>query len=320
VRLTYIPIENTDADYAARAAIARAEAAGSAAGVPMGEEDMRWVDSHRKPGAFCSREFVCAGGNRIGTVSCIEETDDGMPGNHALGLTLLPEYCEVGVEEPIFEHLLEIVKSVGGQVATACAGDDRAVLSAVLLRMGFECVKREGRPELDLAEFDASRFAPTLREVERQGIALRSLVELSEEGVDWALNCYELSRELVLEVPALGHLRTCGLDKFREQIDTPWWFPEGWIVALDGERWVGQSNLIPYPERRDVAVTVLTGVVESHRRRGIATSLKVTALERARQAGVRFVHTDNEEGSAMLGLNLRLGFRERYTLTYRKTL
>jgi GNAT superfamily N-acetyltransferase len=92
-------------------------------------------------------------------------------------------------------------------------------------------------------------------------------------------------------------------------------------VAFDGERWVGQSDLIPYPHKRDVAVTGLTGVVGTHRRRGIATALKVTALERARQAEVRFVHTDNVADSPMLQLNLRLGFREGHAfLTFRKSL
>lgn len=317
--LTYSPIGDSDADYEARVWIANA--GDTESDVPTTVEDLRAADSYRKPSAFCSREFVFLDGERIGTASCIDDSDDEIPCNRAIGFTLLPEYRDLGLEGPIFERLLEISKASGGLVATAWLRGDRKSSVEALRQMAFECVKCDAMPQIDLREFDADRFAPTLREVALQGIALRSIAELIADGVDWAPSGYELCRELVLEVPALGHLRTRGLEKFREQIGSEWWFPEGWIAALDGERWVGQSALIPYPHKRDIAVTGLTGVVATHRRRGIATALKVTSMERARQAGVRFVHTDNVADSPMLQLNLRLGFKAGVALpTFRKTL
>ena len=54
--------------------------------------------------------------------------------------------------------------------------------------------------------------------------------------------------------------------------------------------------------------TGLTGVLRSHRRRGIATALKVTALEMAKARGVRTLETDNEENNPMYLLNVELGF------------
>ena len=57
--------------------------------------------------------------------------------------------------------------------------------------------------------------------------------------------------------------------------------------------------------------TGLTGVIRSHRRRGIAMALKVQALEFARQRGFQTVMTDNEEKNPMYQLNLKLGFKPK---------
>jgi GNAT superfamily N-acetyltransferase len=55
--------------------------------------------------------------------------------------------------------------------------------------------------------------------------------------------------------------------------------------------------------------TGLTGVVRSHRRKGIATALKVHGFSRAKEHGARWIETDNEEKNPMFELNMRLGFK-----------
>ena len=53
----------------------------------------------------------------------------------------------------------------------------------------------------------------------------------------------------------------------------------------------------------------LTGVLRSHRRRGIATAVKLPTIDFARSVGARYISTDNEENNPMYQLNLKLGFR-----------
>ena len=55
--------------------------------------------------------------------------------------------------------------------------------------------------------------------------------------------------------------------------------------------------------------TNLTGVLRSHRRRGIATTLKLHAMAFAHQYGARVIVTDNEESNPMYDLNMKLGFK-----------
>ena len=55
--------------------------------------------------------------------------------------------------------------------------------------------------------------------------------------------------------------------------------------------------------------TVFTGVVRSHRRRGIAKALKVLAIDYAHRQGYQLIKTDNEEHNPMFQINLALGFQ-----------
>ena len=83
-------------------------------------------------------------------------------------------------------------------------------------------------------------------------------------------------------------------------------------VALEGGRVVGYATLVPLGARPDVLEHELTGVLRSHRRRGIATALKRQQLAWAAGARYRQLVTYTQEGNeAMRSLNLALGYRER---------
>ena len=236
----------------------------------------------------------------------------------------MPAYKDSGFEEEIYGRLVESAQKAGALTVTASVRDDDLERNEALGRLGFHCVMRSPLTRLDLKQFDAAGFAPTLRKVEEQGVAIRSVAELKEEGEEWLPTLHELMNDLWEDVPRTDPdppART-SLEDLREEFYGPTaGFLAGRLVALDGERCVGYSCIVPAGANAEVASTGLTGVARSNRRRGIETALKVAALERVKQEGVRFVLTGNEENNPMLQLNLRLGFRQVYaTLTYRKTL
>ena len=97
----------------------------------------------------------------------------------------------------------------------------------------------------------------------------------------------------------------------RRSLESPRFLPELNLVALDGDDYVGMSNF--WRDLRPGHIgTGLTGVLASHRRRGLATALKVRALSAARAAGFKVTTTWNAaENAGMLGINRRLGFTAR---------
>jgi GNAT superfamily N-acetyltransferase len=87
-------------------------------------------------------------------------------------------------------------------------------------------------------------------------------------------------------------------------------FPAGYFVALDtaSGALVGTTHISPRPADPRQWEFDLTGVVRSHRRRGIALTLKLRAIALAAQNGAELLVTDNEENNPMYQINLQLGF------------
>lgn len=71
---------------------------------------------------------------------------------------------------------------------------------------------------------------------------------------------------------------------------------------------VGYSNLWINDRTRKRLDTGMTGVVPSHRRRGIVTLLKLKAIEYGQRHNSERIVTSNEENNSMLALNRKLGF------------
>ncbi len=84
-------------------------------------------------------------------------------------------------------------------------------------------------------------------------------------------------------------------------------------VALDDDVVVGLATLCPLAATPEILEHELTGVLRSHRRRGIAEALKRTQIAWAAAAGYRTLVTYTQEDNlAMRSLNLKLGYRERF--------
>jgi GNAT superfamily N-acetyltransferase len=61
---------------------------------------------------------------------------------------------------------------------------------------------------------------------------------------------------------------------------------------------------------RDFTGIGYTGVLKSHRRRGLAWGLKVTGAQAAKEAGAKWIRTHNDPGnSPILAINDRMGFQ-----------
>jgi mycothiol synthase len=317
MRLTYRPFEWTDDDIESFIQIADAADPGS-----WSVEEVREHQGTLKPGAFFRREFVEADGKRVGVTTCRHAELKDEVGAFHLGLILQPECREHGYLAPILRRMISVAENGGARSVIANAQDDCRESMETLRELGFELFMRLALSELDIERFDPSPFASTLLKVERQGITFRSVAELIAAGADWMPSYVELEYELSLDVPESESPQRKSVDELRRSVaDNPDWHPQGRLVALDGKQWIGLSVLTPHPARSDAAEHGLTGVVRSHRRRGIATALKVAGIERARKAGFLFIETINEGNNPMLQLNLGLGFRHvRAYLTYRKEL
>jgi mycothiol synthase len=177
-------------------------------------------------------------------------------------------------------------------------------------RRGFVEDMRLWTSALDLTGFDPSRFAHLVPAVEAQGIQIRTLAELETTDPSLHRKLYDMWLEVRRDVPRPPSDQQVEVpfERYLERFSRPHHLPSGMFLAVDGDEFVGVSDLWLCPEA-EVLRTGLTAVRRAYRRRGIAFALKVRSLEFAKAQGFTSVQTENESNNrGMLAINDELGF------------
>ncbi len=161
------------------------------------------------------------------------------------------------------------------------------------------------RLRLDLASFDDDAFAPVVEQCERDGIVFRTMTDLGDVEANHR-RLYELNRTCSSDIPNRGEFYT--YEDYIEQRIRHDYTPATTVVALDGDTWVGLSAASDHSDE-GYFFNEMTGVLRSHRGRGIALAMKVIVNRQVREHGVdeirTFHHPDN---LAPIALNRKLGY------------
>jgi RimJ/RimL family protein N-acetyltransferase len=162
------------------------------------------------------------------------------------------------------------------------------------------------RLELDVGSFDATAFTTILSDVEASGIRLTTLAELGN-AAEQQRSLYELNAECSADIPNRGPFHSWAEYK-RVRLEVPSFHADGVTLAIHGDTWVGMSAM-SHRDGYDYAFSEMTGVVRSHRHRGLALAMKVAGMTFVRDLGVSTVRTVHHPGNqAMINLNRKLGY------------
>ena len=153
--------------------------------------------------------------------------------------------------------------------------------------------------------------AGCFRRVAEQGIEIRSVVELqTDPGRERKL--YELGWAIEQDIPSSEPAVRDSFEEFQKVWERSNLVQDAWFVALDKGEYVGMTELWSNQADPDLFDIGLTGVLRSHRRRGIAMALKLRGIEFAQKKGIRELRTWNaSHNEGILAVNRRLGFVRR---------
>jgi len=274
-------------------------------------ETRRHHDEHLQKEFLFERLIGEIDGSPVVNASYGEDEWSHFPGKYRMSIQVVPEYRRIGFGKTMYDHIWDQIKDRNPRpkALTTYAREDDPVSMRFVEKRVFRVAQRNQFSKLDVQSFDPTPFAETLKSVDASEVDIRSFGEMMAEDPDALRKAYEAGWEFLQDVPFPDPIQKMPFEQYMAEIEGPWGMPKSWFMAVDQGKYVGMSQLWLIPAQPRRLQTGLTGVSRSHRRRGLATALKVRAISGAKKAGFATIRTDNEEKNAMYLLNVKLGFK-----------
>ncbi len=287
----------------------------------MYASEWQHIDKTRPEDAVFGRFFAEIGGKPIGLAQCFELSHFRQPGRYSFDISVLPSYRQQGIGSQLFEQIKQYLASFDPTTLASVTFENKADALQFLTNRGFTQVLREPISHLDVTSFDPATFASLQSKITANGIDIKSVARLQQEDSNWVHKLWDLEWELIQDIPGPTEQTRQPLDEFKKRLEGPWFNPEVWTVAVDGDMWIGLSVLFVVVDRPEFMSSGVTGVKRPYRRRGIATAMKVRNITFAQKHSVKTIETANEENNPMYALNQQLGFQPQPALlTFEKSL
>jgi GNAT superfamily N-acetyltransferase len=239
-------------------------------------------------------------------------------GLYFMNLDVFPEHRRKGYATTLLEHLEETAGP--GTALIATTRDDRPEGTAFMEAKGFTFKQHLFDSVLDLSEFDATVYKAKQTDLERSCV-------LFVRYPDWGDT--EENRRVLHEVHNICDADTPGIEEWglstyesfvADLFESRRKDMLGMHVAFDGDRMVGLSMVAPVSD--EGYGTHFTGVLPESRGRGIGLVLKGLCVQRAKEAGAKWIRAQNDKNNpSMLAVNAKLGFEPQFGWIYmRKSL
>ena len=281
--------------------------------LPVTEAELRHTDSHQPPGF--QRVVVETGGQIVasGAYGPTHQT-----GRFRINLAVHPDHQRHGIGTAWFDWTLSRLPDAKALIAIT--RDDQPGGPLLLDRQGFTLTVRQPHSRLDVAAFDPAPFAEVDAYIKEEAIMVQTLADLQATDPHWlqkwyGLHCLILKAAQSEEIPSL--------ESFKAGMDHPGFRAAAVFVAVEevSRHYVALSNLRHVPAAPDKLRSALTGVLPEYRHKGLATALRLRAIDYAREQGIAVIETGVNENNPMQRLNTRMGFTPVHTwLTYERAM
>jgi ribosomal protein S18 acetylase RimI-like enzyme len=220
-----------------------------------------------------------------------------------------PAHRQQGIGSQLWDDLNSYLHTQAADALLAEVQEGDPVHYRFAETRGFTPRTHQLRAILDLQHFDEDKFAAITPQVEAQGIRLAAFADVaqSEENIR---KLYDINGVAALDDPASDGAYI-NYENWQKVIFGASWFqPEGQMIALDGDKFVGLSA-ISYNQEEQIGYAMIAGVDAAYRNRKIMQALTLRAIRYARAKGATRVVTSVETVNApMRAINQKFGFVE----------
>ena len=197
----------------------------------------------------------------------------------------------------------------------------------LLIKHSFKLVQTNREYSCDITKIDLEKYKPLIKKIENNGIKFYdSKEEMATNDKEFPNHFKQLEKlewkiEQDIPIPdGISHtrlpfkhwLKLCH-DFYKNSYGVD-------LVAIYKKQYVACTDIFVFHKSEPhKGWTGSLGVLKEFRRKGIATALKIKAIEILLKKGVTEIRTDNEENNPMYKINVALGFKPvPFSLDYSK--
>ena len=214
----------------------------------------------------------------------------------------------------LYNRMLKEIESFDSNIITTSIYNhpNYHLIKEFLIEKNFKLAQTNREYSCDITKIDLKKYQPLIKKLEAEGIRFYDSKEEMTNFPDHFKKLEELEWEYCQDFPipdGIEHTRL-PFDRFIKLTND---FYENCygadIVAVFKGRYIGSTDLEVFPKSEPhKAWTDGLGVLKEFRRKGIATALKIKAIQKLLSKGVTEIRTDNEENNPMYKINEALGF------------
>ena len=230
-------------------------------------------------------------------------------------IVLDPKYNNNGYREILYQEMLKKIKKFDSNKLYSNVYDHANYRKhqKLLIKYNFKLVQTNREYSCDIRLINTDKYQPLINKLESEGIKFYD----SRDEMKEFPNHYEKLEELIWtydqDIPHPEEIimtRPPFEEIMKEQID----FEENCygveIVAVKDGQYIASTDIEVLPKAEPhKGWTGGLGVIREFRRQGIATALKIKAIEILLKKGITELRTDNEENNPMYKINVALGFK-----------
>jgi len=231
------------------------------------------------------------------------------PRQYYVNVVVDPAHRQQGIGAQLWNDLSSYLREQSADALLAEVHEGDPIHYRFAEKRGFTPRSHQLRAILDLKRFDERKFAAITTQVQAMGIRLTAFadVEQTEENIR---KLYDINGVAALDDPASDGAYINYENWKKVVLGASWFQPEGQMIALDGDKFVGLSA-ISYNKEEQTGFTLISGMDAAYRDRKIIQALKLRAINYARAKGATRVVTDVETVNApMRAINQKFGFLE----------
>jgi GNAT superfamily N-acetyltransferase len=231
-----------------------------------------------------------------------------------LFLLVDPKWLRMGVGDLLLDRLTADLREANAITVWHRNYAERRDLLAFLEERGFVEVTRVWDLRLNILEADLSPLQSAVEQVAAQGISIGTFAEERARDIGSLRKLHEFLNVVKADDPGRQPFLPVPFEAVERWFSQSCVLSDACFIARHQDEYVGFTDLNLLEAVAGGLTHGFTGVAREYRQRGVATALKLRAIEYARSRGYHTIRAFNRPcHAALLALNERVGFRRAFS-------